>query len=118
MTTSWKGWSRALRVALVAGALSLCAAGAWAHGGHETIPEEEAVRRARAVQELLVRRGRLGPEWAGAGVEAAELRMVDGVERWVVVFRNPDAPPGRDRLHVFLHYDGQVLGANFSGETK
>jgi len=87
-------------------------------GGHVTIEKEEAVQKSEQVVRLLVSRGKVEASWADAVLYAAELKVV-GPRQWHVVFRNEQASePDKKVLYVFLTADGQLLGANFTGEAR
>lgn len=108
-----------LALALAWLVLAAAAGPALGHAGHETIPEEQAVVQGRELIGLLVKRGKLDASWGAASLEGAALELPEGIDRWHLVFRNDrEADPARRRLHVFLNYDGQFLGANFTGESR
>ncbi len=86
--------------------------------GHITIGEEEAIGKGTEVVTLLVKRGKIEKSWGAAVLDKAELK-VTGPRQWHLVYRNgATAEPEKDRLFVFLTADGQLLGANFTGEAR
>ena len=86
--------------------------------GHVTIEKEEAVQKGMEIVQLLVSRGKLEASWADAVLDEAELKVVD-LEQWRVVFRNEQASdPDKEKLFIFLTADGQLLGANFTGDVR
>jgi len=109
------GWVALVLGLLVAAPVSR----AWGHGGHAVVPQEEAVAKGRELVGLLIGRGKIPGTWSEARLEKAALVLVDGLEEWHLVFAN-EAPPEEDRrrLYVFLNYDGQVLAANFTGDSR
>jgi hypothetical protein len=89
-----------------------------AHAGHVTISEEAARTRALDAVTLLVDRGKLDDSWREAKVSSSEMVYFEGIEEWHVVVENPAEPdPAKQKLYVFINYDGQLLAANFSGRS-
>ncbi len=113
--TRWFG-----RVVLLLGWLSTAPVlPAKAHEGHPVISEEAAVALGRELVGRLVARGKLPETWTQARLEAATLALVDALEEWHLVFANDAVrEPDRRRLYLFLNYDGQVLAATFTGDSR
>jgi hypothetical protein len=89
------------------------------HGDHDHAEQRltgvQAAARARDWIDVLSKRGKVGPDWAGLEPACVHLTGNAPDEEWMATFRDPDPDSGARGagLTIFLDLDGAYLRSAF-----
>ena len=105
-----------LIMAASAAALTIVASPALAHPeGHDyDMPQRRPITElARDAMVKLISQAKLPASWSSAPVAKLDLRTKNGVDQWVVTFRNPAIRvPAKSVLYVLMTKEGTFISAN------